>query len=99
MPGIRETLVRIGALVAGIALASCHAGDNIRGDAHCPVECAVDCPPDVACPDYAICAAPPRYICPPGYKQIGSSSRLDPPRAWPSTNTSADTAGASTAHR
>src|SRR5215470_5277016 len=99
MPGIRETFVRIGALVAGIAVASCSAGDNIPGDAHCPVECVVACAPDVACPDLAICAAPPRYTCPPGYRPLGSSANdpsAEPPRAWPSTNANANAPGTST---
>ena len=70
MPGLRERLVRIGPLVAGIALATCKAGDNLPADAHCPVECVVDCPPDVVCPGLAECAPPPKYVCPPGFRPL-----------------------------
>jgi hypothetical protein len=78
VPGLRERFARTGALVAGIALASCKAGDNVPSDARCPVVCVVDCPPDVTCPALAECAAPPKYICPPGYKPLAIA---DPPGA------------------
>jgi hypothetical protein len=72
MPGVRERFARI-ALGAGIALASCKAGDNVPGDARCPVICVVDCPPGIICPTLAECAQPPKYLCPPGYKPLGSA--------------------------
>jgi hypothetical protein len=78
VPGLRERFAWTGALVAGIALASCKAGDNVPGDARCPVVCVVDCPPDVTCPALAECAAPPKYTCPPGYKPLAIA---DPPGA------------------
>lgn len=78
MPGVRERFARVGALVAGLALASCTAGDNLPGDAHCPVVCVVDCPAGVTCPAIAECALPPKYVCPPGYKPL---ERADPPGA------------------
>lgn len=80
MLGPRECLARLGTVLAGIALASCQTGDNLPGDARCPVECIVDCPPDVACPDLAECAPPPKYLCPPGFRPLARTAPPAPAR-------------------